>query len=115
LVRTAFHIILLFAVLFSSTGITVSRHYCMNELKGVSYFGESRGCHASDHKGCVLGGHCGKSGAREKGNCCNDKAEYYKLEQEKQVTFAGLEWVKIPDFFSAYAPSLYTALPFGFV
>ena len=102
----ALHIILLFAVFYSTAGITVSRHYCMNELKGVSFFGETRGCHVSDHKGCVLGGHCGRSDGREKGNCCNDSAEYFKLEEEKQITLAGFEPVVAPDQFVAIAPSL---------
>lgn len=60
---------------------------------------------------CVLGGHCHKGKAEEeKGNCCKDKAEYFKLEQDKQTPVSGLEPVVAPGLFVAIAPSLQAGL-----
>jgi len=111
----AFHIILLFAVFFSTTGVTVSRHYCRNEFKHFALFVEPSDCHGQEKQACGSGGHCSMlATSQEENNCCNNEAEYFKLDQEKQVPAEGLEPVKIPGPAAMIHPVLYAGFTNGY-
>jgi len=89
------HITLALAVLLSTTGIPVHRHFCRGSLMGIAIFLKPRGCEKTKHKACHAGGHCAKKKA---GNCCKDKSEYHQSDQDKQLTPAHFKPLKQPVF-----------------
>lgn len=106
-----FHIILSIAVFFSTTGFTLSRHFCQNELANTAIFVKS-GCHKSTHKACAESGHCGKHQDGDKNNCCNDEAQYFKLNQEKQAPSAsGIDFIKKPELLAAVLVAFQIEMP----
>lgn len=52
--------------------------------------------------------------SQEENNCCNNEAEYFKLDQEKQVPAEGLEPVKIPGPAAMIHPVLYAGFTNGY-
>ena len=56
----------------SSSGMTISLHYCCGKLDGVSFYS------ANESKTCKMGNHFKKSG------CCNDKQIYSKVTSEQE-------------------------------
>ncbi len=101
MIAKIFHIILSAAVFFSTTGFTLSHHFCQNELANTAIFVKS-GCHKSSHQGCAESGHCSKHQDDDKNNCCNDEAQYFKLDQDKQVpSSSGIDLVKKPELLAA--------------
>jgi len=63
---------LAFVVLFTSTGFAIDMHYCQNELKSVSFFGEAESCHSEaiksecpNHKGMMM--------EQEDDDCCHNE------------------------------------------
>ena len=81
------HIILAFAVLLSTTGITINRHIRQNTQVDTAVLFHADSCGACSHK--TTNGHsvCSKHDKKEENNCCKNKSEYHKLEQNKELTF----------------------------
>ena len=97
MIARVFHTILALSVFFSTTGFTLNRHYCRNQLQGVGLFAPATNCQHSakascckDHRGCAL-----QQEVEPKG-CCHNTISYYKLEQEKQVLANGFPLLKNP-------------------
>lgn len=80
------HIILAFAVLLSTTGITINRHFCQNIQVNAAVFFHANSCGACSHKTANNHSGCSKHEKKEENNCCKDKSEYHKLEQSKELT-----------------------------
>lgn len=90
------HITLAAMVLFSTTGLTLSKHFCQNELQGIGVFTQAKGCHHSEHAPCQSK-HCDSHPEKEEeGGCCKKIAKYYKLDQDQQVHVLELDLVKKP-------------------
>jgi hypothetical protein len=85
MIKKAGHIILGLLLLFTTTGITISKHYCGNNLKSVTFMTEPVSC-------------CDEDG------CCHNDYETYLLDDDfAPVAFAyDFERVSIitPPFFS---------------
>lgn len=88
MVKKFIHIILAFSVFLSSGGLLVNNHYCQNKfLKSSFYFSfgsccervESSPCSA-EKTGCSAGDH-----HEEEKGCCENKADFYKLDQDQQI------------------------------
>ncbi|MEZ4940661.1 MAG: hypothetical protein R3D58_07325 [Saprospiraceae bacterium] len=80
------HIILAIAVLLSTTGITINRHLCQNTLVDTALFVRADACGMHTNQAKKESGFCKKHPTKNDGNCCQDKSDYYKLDQEKQIT-----------------------------
>ena len=89
MLKKATHIILALLILGTSMGLTINKHYCQNQLKGMSIFFEPPNCHdlqASKTKGCkhhqkatkLICKHSQKNDAK---GCCNNESEYFHLEE----------------------------------
>ena len=58
------HIILSFVLLVSTTGVTISKHYCCDRLISVSFYSEADPC------------------CDDEGGCCDNKTETYQVEDD---------------------------------
>ena len=73
-------------VLFVSTGFTVSKHFCANEIKSVSYFFKVKECNHAEsptekvcHKKESQKKCCSKKKAVKKDDCCKTTFDSYQL------------------------------------
>lgn len=53
MVQQAVHILLALMVLLSTTGITISKHFCKTQLRGIAVFVEAQNCHEAKSACCV--------------------------------------------------------------
>lgn len=96
------HIILALSVLFSTTGFTLSKHFCQEELQDMSMFAKAENCQHSQTAPCQTGSHhCDSHGDKEHKGCCNNTAKYYKLDQEKQAQSFEYKSLKVPVLLAA--------------
>lgn len=105
-----FHIILSFAVLFSTTGFTLTIHYCQHKAEGMSVFGIASGCHKSTHKTCNQNGHCSAKKNAKKG-CCHNDSQYFKQDLPKQTKYSGIDFLKKPALTAAVFVVLKLQIP----
>jgi hypothetical protein len=86
------HILLACLLLIGATGLVVNKHYCQNELKNTALFLKAKDCHSSlQAMNCPMHGDmAGHSDNEERKDCCDDKTEYLKAEEE-QITHT-LKW-----------------------
>lgn len=75
------HILTAISLLFSTTGLTVSFHYCEDMLSGLAIFKEASSCH-SNNSTCGTAKSCCKSSS-EKDDCCETDTEFFKKYIEK--------------------------------
>ena len=91
------HITLAFLLLLSSTGIVFNKHYCGSELKSMAVFMEATPCHhAKARKACPLHGSGDEEYQNEKKDCCNDKTEYVKSDNEQIAQFSQINLKNLP-------------------
>ncbi len=79
------NIVLALLVFVSSTGFTVNRHFCKNQLKDVRIFFKAEDCYQKYYvqktkKSC----HLEKKSCES--NCCNNTSEYHKLDLDQQIS-----------------------------
>ena len=96
------HIILALSVLFSTTGFTLRKHFCQEELQDVSLFAKAESCQLSQTAPCQgASHHCGSHSDKDDNGCCNNTAKYYKLDQEKQAQSFEFKSLKAPVLLAA--------------
>ena len=72
-------LLLAFFILAGSSGFTIHKHYCMNELKKVSFLLIPENCHKNAESG-----HCSSHEKHQHedkahhGNCCDNRSDYIK-------------------------------------
>lgn len=76
MLRTLAHIFLAALILFSSTGITMHKHYCLGELKSVSLYQKADTCNPDTDtaENCPF-------------HCCDDEVEQYKSDDFGKASF----------------------------
>lgn len=96
------HIILALSVLFSTTGFTLSKHFCQKELQDVSLFAKAENCQHAKTPPCQSASHhCGSHSGEDDDGCCHNTAKYYKLDQEKQAQSLEFKPLKAPVLLAA--------------
>ena len=75
------HIITAISLLFSTTGLTVSFHYCEDALSGLAIFKEASSCHSEDSI-CSSTKSCCKASS-DKDDCCETDTEFFKKHIDK--------------------------------
>lgn len=75
------HIITAISLLFSTTGLTVSFHYCEDALSGLAIFKEASSCHTEDSS-CQSSKSCCKA-SNDKDDCCETDTEFFKKHIDK--------------------------------
>jgi hypothetical protein len=91
------HIILAITVFFSSTGFTLHKHICKEEAKDMSCMDEQVSCDkAMPDLSSAESTSCNPHQCDENGDCCENIAKYYQLDEEKQAQSANFELLKKP-------------------
>ena len=85
MLRKTIHIILIFALLVSSSGILISKHYCLDELVDVALFSKAKSCQESN---VIESEHRTDKPIIQKKNCCKDEVAFEKLEDSAQKVVA---------------------------
>lgn len=89
MLKIAANIILSVVVLVSTSGFTISKHYCGSRLVDVAVMVEAENC-------------CGDEGSS---GCCHNETEYFQLEADYLISIVGIDLQEIlPDI-------VYTDLP----
>lgn len=73
----------------SSTGFSMYKHYCGDNLKDISLFEEAASCHESEAEdmpmeACPFHQHTNDSSA-DADDCCSDEYNYIELEEQQQL------------------------------
>ena len=115
MLKKAIHIILALLILGTSMGLTINKHYCQNQLKGMSVFFEPPNCHdllqsqSKKIKGCkhhqkAAKPTCKHAKKDDTKGCCNNESEYFHLEENlvqpsiSQDITPNFEWTAILHF-----------------
>lgn len=79
------NITLILLVLLSSMGITVNRHFCQQQLKGIAVLFTPKSCHDSAASHCQFSettatdkSCCSKKGKQTTKNCCSNESQVVK-------------------------------------
>ncbi len=71
---------LAFLVYWTSSGLVINRHYCQKELKSTQLFFDAKPCHGKSKIAT-----CPAHDHPENDDCCDDKKEYVKLDQQQYL------------------------------
>ncbi|MCF8222661.1 MAG: hypothetical protein K9J25_05895 [Bacteroidales bacterium] len=63
MLKKAAHIIITLTLLFATTGVTVSKHYCGNNLRGIAVMKAAASCCDSD-------------------SCCHTESDFYQVDDD---------------------------------
>lgn len=113
MLKKAIHITLVLLILGTSMGLTINKHYCQNQLKGIAVFFQPPNCHdliqGQKTKGCKH--HqtpktttCKHSKKEDAKGCCSNESEYVHLEENlinpsiSQDISPNFEWTAILHF-----------------
>ncbi|MEZ4848219.1 MAG: hypothetical protein R3B93_06300 [Bacteroidia bacterium] len=116
MLRKATNIILAITILLSSSGFVIQKHYCQEELQNVAVFIKAEPCHkkvSEETRSCSLTDsnyHKHNNGLKKK-DCCSDKLEYIKSEQELQSQVPEIEIVNNPILLGLISLVLKIELP----
>ena len=89
--RKAVIISLAFLILTSSVGVTISRHFCGDELKHVAF-------NSKPDKGCEMDMPM---------DCCHDETDHYGIEDEFQLTKFKINFIQSFVFINDFTFVLY--------
>ncbi len=81
--------ILAFAVLVSSTGLVVDRHYCGGKVRRMAVFFRASGCTPNEKTGCWNGGRCDGRLKLGRQRCCHNQMTFYQGEQDQKKVSVG--------------------------
>ncbi|MCU4173980.1 HYC_CC_PP family protein [Carboxylicivirga sp. N1Y90] len=70
------HIIMVIVLLVSTTGMTVSKHYCQGSLVNVNIFGEAKTC-------------CDDIGTSK---CCHNESAHFELDEDFVIAVNNVEF-----------------------
>ena len=101
----------------SSAGFSVDMHFCNDQLKGISLFGEAANCHEkashckNSKKACHKKSDEKSGDVSTKDDCCNNEHHILQLDADFVSASANLVDVNQPDFNFIYTELLYTEQP----
>ncbi|MCT4644978.1 MAG: hypothetical protein N4A74_08335 [Carboxylicivirga sp.] len=73
------HILMVIVLLITTTGMTVSKHYCSESLVNVNIFSEAKSCCEG---GCST-------------DCCHNESERYELNEEFVLAISNIEFQEV--------------------
>ncbi len=96
------HILVAMMVILSTTGMTISKHYCQKQLKGIAILVDAENCHETTQKSCHKSnseatpkGCCANKTIKEltcsldtndaKDNCCHNETNYVKNDEQQLI------------------------------
>lgn len=68
MLRKGFHIVIALLLILTTAGITVSKHYCKDNLISFSVYGNATPCNHNNYD-----------------NCCHDSEIYFQLEDDFEL------------------------------
>ena len=90
------HIILALLVLLSTTGFTLSEHFCQSELQAVSVFPKAEGCQSEKAPCRSTKKSCSSHDEGDCNGCCNNSSKYFQSDQDKQTHSFEFKQLKNP-------------------
>ena len=91
MLKKVIHIILIVAILVSSSGLLISKHYCLDELIDVALFSEAESCQESE---VVVSIPTTSEQEAQHKNCCKDEVTFIKVEEPATKTIADFSFEK---------------------
>jgi len=88
------HIFTALSLFFSTTGLTVSFHYCEDALSGLALFKEASSCH-DERATCHSAKACCTATSDTK-DCCDTDTEFFKQDIEKYNSQVELNDIDFP-------------------
>ena len=86
LLKKSLHIILAFLLLISTSGFSISTHFCQSQLQDLQFFCQAKSCGELQ----VAKESCHKIANKEpkpcKKGCCESKSDFYQLDLDQQMT-----------------------------
>lgn len=79
LIAKILHITLGFFLLFGSTGFTVKKHFCQQELESISFLPTNSCCKSKSHSACKKA----ISGCEK--DCCKSELAYFHSDQVQEI------------------------------
>ncbi len=102
------HIVTIFNVMLSTTGVVLNRHFCQDQLQRVAFFVDASSCHFetttsfSCHQNEAAA--CTHGDMHEDG-CCHDDSQYLHQDDSQKVPPSISEWVlTLPVLSAILAP-----------
>jgi len=94
MIANILHILTALSLFFSTTGLTVSFHYCEDAFSGLAIFKEASSCH-DENSTCHTAKSCCQSSSDKK-DCCDTETEFFKQDIEKIITQIDLADIDLP-------------------
>ena len=88
MLRKAFNILLTLLVLSTTSGFSISKHYCHDQLVDIGLI-NTQGCGEQDMDDCCKSmekAHCDKEDVLED-SCCKNESDFIKLDEQFTVQF----------------------------
>lgn len=85
------NIVLALLVFISSTGFTVNSHFCKDRLKDSRIFVKAKDCYEKQRAEKKTARSCHVKKQSCDNNCCKNTSEYFKLEQDQQLSIFKLK------------------------
>ena len=86
MIKKSLHIILAFLLLISTSGFSISTHFCQNQLQDLQLFCQAKTCGELQ----AQKESCHKTSSKQpkacKKGCCESKSDFYQLDLDQQTT-----------------------------
>lgn len=108
MIKKFIHLFLAVSVFLSSAGIWVNSHFCQEKYVGSSlFFSLGSCCSNMDSSPCSMETMSCKHGKKDQNekNCCQNKKQYYKLDQTQEI-----QTLELKDF--GFSKKLIALVPF---
>ncbi|MEL6659483.1 MAG: hypothetical protein AAFP77_31190 [Bacteroidota bacterium] len=97
-----FHILLAFLLLISSTGLVLSQHYCLGELKSSALFADATPCYVQQAKKRKCQSHtAGTQVKATKRSCCDTTVDFLQLEDDQLAQDITIPSLNVPVLISS--------------
>lgn len=86
MIKKSLHIILAFLLLISTSGFSISTHFCQKQLQDLQFFCQAKTCGELQSQKES----CHKTSSEQpqacKKGCCESKSDFYQLDLDQQTT-----------------------------
>jgi hypothetical protein len=86
LIKKSLHIILAFLLLISTTGFSISTHFCQNQLQDLQLFCQAKTCSELRTQKESCHNIADEQPQSCKKGCCESNSDFYQLDLDQQTT-----------------------------
>lgn len=113
MIKKSLHIILAILLLISTSGFSISTHFCQNQLQDLQFFCQAKTCSEILAKKES----CHQTSTKQikscKKGCCESKSDFYQLDLDQQTTHSSFKTLNtnallaiLTTFFNLDIPSV---------